>query len=216
MDRGGKFGRIKMKTSSVPLYWSCNPEVAKQMNETLQGKTIQIGRLGNSPHKFVWYNREQDEFSRLVEGKTVGATIVRGRWIFTPIEPGFVLVLGECGGKILFHGPNDKTPKKYHLQLIFVDDSFFTVTTQMWGGMELFDEGDELEREYVKDMRTTPAEPEFTYEYFDSLIGSLVPKKKRSIKSSLRRRSNKKLNSLLAPSGNQFSGGVNYKPPTNP
>jgi gluconolactonase len=30
MDRGGKFGRIKMKTSSVPLYWSCNPEGVKQ------------------------------------------------------------------------------------------------------------------------------------------------------------------------------------------
>jgi gluconolactonase len=30
MDRGGKFGRIKMKESSVPLYWSCNPEGVKQ------------------------------------------------------------------------------------------------------------------------------------------------------------------------------------------
>ena len=30
LDRGGKFGRIKMKISSVPLYWSCNPEGIKQ------------------------------------------------------------------------------------------------------------------------------------------------------------------------------------------
>ena len=30
MDRGGKFGRIKMTESSVPLYWSCNPEGVKQ------------------------------------------------------------------------------------------------------------------------------------------------------------------------------------------
>jgi len=30
MDRGGKFGRIKMKRSSVPLYWSCNPQGFKQ------------------------------------------------------------------------------------------------------------------------------------------------------------------------------------------
>ncbi|MHC4205001.1 MAG: SMP-30/gluconolactonase/LRE family protein [Planctomycetota bacterium] len=27
---GGKFGRIKMKRSSVPLYWSCNPQGVKQ------------------------------------------------------------------------------------------------------------------------------------------------------------------------------------------
>jgi len=30
LDRGGKFGRIKMKQSSVPLYWSCNPQGVKQ------------------------------------------------------------------------------------------------------------------------------------------------------------------------------------------
>jgi len=30
MDYGGKFGRIKMKRSSVPLYWSCNPEGVKE------------------------------------------------------------------------------------------------------------------------------------------------------------------------------------------
>jgi gluconolactonase len=30
MDHGGKFGRIKMKRSSVPLYWSCNPQSVKQ------------------------------------------------------------------------------------------------------------------------------------------------------------------------------------------
>jgi len=30
LDHGGKFGRIKMKRSSVPLYWSCNPEGVKQ------------------------------------------------------------------------------------------------------------------------------------------------------------------------------------------
>jgi len=159
--------------------------IAKQMNGAIKGKVIASGNLGNSPHKFVWYNRAEDEFDRLTKGKRVGETIVRGRWIFTPVEPGFVLVLGECGGKILYHRPDGKTPKKYHLQLTFDDDSFLTITTQMWGGMELFDEGDELEREYVKGMRTTPVEPEFTFDYLSSLIDSLVPGKKRSVKSLL-------------------------------
>ncbi|MEJ2702422.1 MAG: SMP-30/gluconolactonase/LRE family protein [Sedimentisphaerales bacterium] len=30
LDRGGKFGRTKMKQSSVPLYWSCHPKGVKQ------------------------------------------------------------------------------------------------------------------------------------------------------------------------------------------
>jgi gluconolactonase len=30
LDHGGKFNRIQMKTSTVPLYWSCNPKKCKQ------------------------------------------------------------------------------------------------------------------------------------------------------------------------------------------
>ena len=36
--------------------------LAKQMNETLRGKIIGNGCLGNSPHKFVWYNRSHEDF----------------------------------------------------------------------------------------------------------------------------------------------------------
>jgi hypothetical protein len=31
------------------------------MNEPLPGKIIQQGNLGNSPHKFVWYDRTHKE-----------------------------------------------------------------------------------------------------------------------------------------------------------
>jgi formamidopyrimidine-DNA glycosylase len=39
--------------------------LARQMNATLAGKTIQRGILGNSPHKFVWYNRTHEEFQTI-------------------------------------------------------------------------------------------------------------------------------------------------------
>ena len=55
----------------------------------------------------------------------------------------------------------------------------------MWGAMELYEEGQEQEREYVKDMRPTPVEPGFTYEYFAALLEELAAGKKRSIKSLL-------------------------------
>jgi formamidopyrimidine-DNA glycosylase len=93
--------------------------------------------------------------------------------------------LGECGGKMLYHTPSSKLPKKYHLHIVFEDDSFFTVTTQMWGAMELYEEGKEQEREYVKGMKATPLDPGFTQEYFSSLINDLVAGKKRSVKSLL-------------------------------
>src|SRR5512136_2575322 len=159
--------------------------LAGQINQTLRGKSIRAGRLGNSPHKFVWYNRKPDEFAHLTGGKTVGETYVRGRWMFSPLEPGFVLVLGECGGKILFHPAGSKLPEKYHLWLGFEDGSVLTVMTQMWGAMELYDAGMEKERKYIKDMRMTPADPNFTFEYFSALIDELLQGEKRSVKSLL-------------------------------
>lgn len=159
--------------------------LAGQMNDTLQGKLIQSGNLGNSPHKFVWYNRTDEEFAALTEGKRVGKAWAKGRWLFIPLEPGYVLLFGECGGKMLYHSPGSNLPKKYHLCITFEDDSFFTATTQMWGAMELYEKGEEQNREYVKDMRTTPIEPGFTFKYFSTLIDGLVAEKKRSAKALL-------------------------------
>jgi formamidopyrimidine-DNA glycosylase len=74
--------------------------LAKQINGTLKGKAIQRGQLGNSPHKFVWYNRSHEESDRLTKRKTIGEARAKGKWLFIPLEPGYVLLLGECGGEI--------------------------------------------------------------------------------------------------------------------
>jgi len=159
--------------------------ISEQLNETIQGKTVSEGNLGNSPHKFVWYNRKPAEFARLIKGKTVGEASVRGRWLFILMEPGYKLVLGECGGKILYHPAGGKIPEKYHLFIGFEDGSAVTAMTQMWGAMELYEAGQEQGRQYVKDMRVTPADPEFTFVYFTSFLDELKAGEKRSVKSLL-------------------------------
>lgn len=158
--------------------------LTKQINETLPGKIVKAGCLGNSPHKFVWYNRSHDEFAFLTHGKTIGQAHTRGRWLFTPLEPGYLLTLGECGGKLLYHAPGAKLPVKYHLRLTFDDGSALTAFTQMWGAMELYVQGKEQERQYINGMRPTPVEPTFTPAYFRDLIDSLAAEK-RSAKSLL-------------------------------
>ena len=159
--------------------------LAGQMNDVLEGKTIQRGQLGNSPQKFLWYNRSHEEFDLLTKGKTVGEARAKGKWLFLPLEPGYVLVLGECGGKVLYHNSGSKVPKKYHLYVTFEDDSFLTATTQMWGAMELYEKGEEQKRQYIMGMKTTPIEPEFTFTYFNTLLDDLTNGKKRSAKSLL-------------------------------
>ncbi|MBN1591761.1 MAG: endonuclease VIII [Candidatus Coatesbacteria bacterium] len=164
------------------------PEImvlAGQMNGTLKGKVISKGSLGNSAHKWVWYNRSHEEFEKLTGGKSIGEAYPRGRWLCIPLEPGFVLVLGEFGGKALYHASGSKPPKKYHLLINFEDGSFFTLMTQMWGAIELYAQGEELQRNYIKDMRTTPTDAAFTLDYFNALIDELVEGQKRSAKSLL-------------------------------
>jgi formamidopyrimidine-DNA glycosylase len=159
--------------------------LANQMNETLRGKTITKGVLGNTPHKFVWYNRTHNEFERLAKGKIIGEAKVRGRWLFIELEVGYVLVFGEFGGKVLYHPPGSNVPDKYHLYFTFTDGSFFTATTQMWGAVELYEKGKELTGKYVKDMKTTPIESKFTFQYLSAIIDNLMKEGKKSVKALL-------------------------------
>lgn len=159
--------------------------LARQMNEILPGKTVHQGSLGNSPHKFVWYNQSPEEFRALTAGKTVGQAWTEGRWLFVPLEPGYLLTFGECGGKLLYHTAGSKTPEKHHLFIAFEDGSSLSAFTQMWGAMELFERGQERQRQYIKGMRTTPAEPGFTCEYFNALLDELCQAEKRSVKGLL-------------------------------
>lgn len=159
--------------------------LARQINTTLRGKTIQRGQLGNSPHKFMWYNMSHEEFEKLTEGKTIGEAWAKGIWLFIPLEPGYVLLFGECGGKVLYHMPGSQVPKKHHMYITFEDESFLTALTQMWGAMELYEKGQEQERKYIKGMRTTPIDLEFTFDYFNNLIDELVEGKKRTTRALL-------------------------------
>jgi formamidopyrimidine-DNA glycosylase len=159
--------------------------LAAQLSRTIAGKRIDRARLGNSPHKFVWYNRKPEEFSMLAAGKVAGKASSRGKWLFVPLDPGYLLVFGECGGRILFHESEAGIPAKYHLLVVFEDGSALSAMTQMWGAMELFEEGRELERQYIKDMRPTPADEGFSAGYFSGLIDECVKAGARSVKGLL-------------------------------
>jgi len=184
--------------------------LARQMNETLRGKTVACGHLGNSPHKFVWYNRKPAEFERLTKGKKVGPAVARGRWMMVPLDPGYMLVLGECGGRLLYHEPGTDLPPKYHLLLEFDDASSMSVTTQMWGAMELFEKGKELERKYIKGMRPTPVDKEFTFRYFSGLVDELLGGEKRSVKGLLTQ------NQLIAGLGNSVAQDIMFRARLHP
>jgi formamidopyrimidine-DNA glycosylase len=184
--------------------------LARQLNETVMGKIVHSGTLGNSPHKFVWYNRTHEEFTRLTEGKTVGQARARAKWLFIPLDPGYVLLVGECGGRLLYHPPGARLPERYHLWLSFTDGSGLTALTQMWGAYELYEAGAEQERQYVKGMRPTPVDPDFTFDYFAAMIAELAPGPKRSVKALLTQEQ------LIPGLGNAIAQDIMYRAALHP
>lgn len=63
---------------------------------TLSGNTPS-GNLGNTPHQFIWYNQTPVDFERLAAGKRIGKAWAKGKWLFIPLKPGYLLVFDECG-----------------------------------------------------------------------------------------------------------------------
>jgi formamidopyrimidine-DNA glycosylase len=159
--------------------------LARQMNEVLPGKVVRDAVLGNRPHRFVWYNRTPNEFRELTRGLTVGTARAQGKWLFLALEPGYVLTLGDFGGRVLYHAPNEAEPKAHHLLLRFQDGSSLSAMTQMWGFVELHVAGEELQRPYVRDMRPTPDSSQFTAPYFDALVEEAAATRGRTVKSLL-------------------------------
>ena len=103
--------------------------LARQMNHTLQGKTIQRGQMGNSPHKFVWYNRSHDEFERLTKGRQSGVQEQRDDGFSFPSSPGMCCCWENAGARrctILRGKSAEKVPFIHNLRgwlLFHGDDS---------------------------------------------------------------------------------------------
>ena len=110
--------------------------IAAQMNDVLPGLTVAGGTLGNSPHKFVWYDRRPEEFAALTAGLRACPAWAEGKWLFLPLEPGYVLLLGEWGGRIRYHVRGEalpaKRPPRPHAS---TTGAALSATTQMWGGV---------------------------------------------------------------------------------
>jgi len=159
--------------------------IAAQMNDVLPGLVVAAGTIGVSPHRFVWYDREPEEFAALTAGLRVGRAWAEGKWLFVPLEPGRVLLIGEWGGRIRYHADAADLPAKRHLDLTFTTGAALSATTQMWGGVHLVEAGREREVKYVKDMRPTPLDERFDRAYFGELVAAAGQDGRRSVKGLL-------------------------------
>ena len=112
--------------------------IANQMNTELTGKTIAHFGRGVMRHKFLWLNRPDEEYEAILPGLRVSGARSYGRSIYLHLGD-HLLWWTDAGGKILYHPPGEKLPKKYHLRWEFSDGSALTYALQMWGAVRLLD-----------------------------------------------------------------------------
>ncbi len=156
--------------------------IARQIDAGLKGKRIADGNRGNSPHKFAFYSYSAEEYAAILKDKTVGDTRANGVLILVSLEPGYKLLLGEGGERIIYHRDATTLPQKYQLMLHFTDDTYLTVSIQGWGATLLLPEGDVARHPFTYLDKISPLSELFTLEHFQGLFSDLEPGDPRSVK----------------------------------
>ena len=147
--------------------------LAKQLDDTIVGKTITNAVANSSPHGFAWYWKKPEAYGGMLNGKKItGTATYCGRpeiWV----EDMRISFLD--GVNIRYFAANAKRPLKHQLLLEFDDGSAVCCTVQMYGGMLAFPDGAIDDDSYYKAAKEKPSPltDEFNEEYFESLLADV-------------------------------------------
>lgn len=144
--------------------------IASQMTTALEGRVVEKVIANHSPHSFTWYYGDPIHYDAMLKGKTVGKTYARSGMIEAEIGD-MRLLLGD-GAFPRFWEADAACPKKHQLYIKFEDGAFLTASVQMYGGIQVFPEGNNKDVYYLKACQTvSPLQDAFNEEYFTSLLG---------------------------------------------
>ena len=178
-------------------------KLAKQMNDTMSGKTIQTITLLQEKCT----NITPHEFHARCTGTRVFNVRNKGKWIITALENGehILLSLG-MGADVLFFEDEQNIPDKYQVKVLFTDGCGYT-TKFWWFGKFLLVSEDELSSEQnTKDIAIDPFDERFTLEYFTMLLKG----KKTQIKAFLMNQKN------VSGIGNMYMHDILFKARLHP
>ncbi len=157
--------------------------LAAQMRGELVGRVIEHADCGNSPHKWAFYSRPQEDYAMILPGKEVVGAMVLGNLVAVSLAPGFALVLGDGGVRVLLHESQEGLPDKYQLLLRFTDRTCLTASVQGWGFLGLLDEQQLADRAARQGI--SPLSDAFTYARFKGLVQGYQRREQGSVKEFL-------------------------------
>jgi formamidopyrimidine-DNA glycosylase len=158
--------------------------LARQMNETLTGKTFQSFAQCELRHKFLWLDRPAEETSVILADQAVSGASSYGRSIYLQVGSEHLIWFGDIGGRLLLHPAAGLLPKKYHLRWDFSDGTALSFTLQMWGFVRLLEKSEFGERP-TKEVGIPPLSADFTLECFNALLEEYPDKTSKGVKGFL-------------------------------
>lgn len=143
--------------------------LARQLSETVNGKTISQVIAGQSAHRFAWFQGEPAGYPALFAGKTVSDTYSVAGYVGLIAED--IHLMFHDGVNIRYLTAREVPPKKHQLYIQFDDQSQLVCTVQMYGGLYAFSEG-EFDSPYYQVAREKPSplSNEFDRAYFKNIL----------------------------------------------
>lgn len=152
------------------------PEVqslATQM-QMLVGKKVTGAVAAQTPHSFAWYNGDTAKYGERLRGCTVRGTGGCGGHL--ELNFGDQKLLFNDGASPHYHAPEERKPDKHQLYVAFEDGSAFSCRVAMYGGMSLFDEGEDCGGYFaVAHDKPSPLTDAFTPQYFADMVAREKP-----------------------------------------
>lgn len=144
--------------------------IARQLKETVMGKTITQVQAAQAPHGFAWYFGDPAEYSARLQGLVIDDAYARGGRV--ELSAGDMRIAFNDGVNIRLLQPGQPPPKKHQLYIAFDDGLAIACTVQMYGGLMAFPVGGLDDNFYyaVCQQKPSPLSDAFDRAYFDGIV----------------------------------------------
>lgn len=159
--------------------------IADQIRQQLCGRRIRRVTAAHSPHKFAWFIGDPQEYGAQLETLPIDDAVAHGGHI--EMHLGNMRLVFHDGTRLRYHPPGGKLPDKHQLLVELDDDSAFSCSVQMYGGIYCFKHGAQINSYYHAAIeRISPYQKAFDQAYFDHLVrAALDSNPKLSVKGLL-------------------------------
>ena len=143
--------------------------LAAQASRLLVGRTVVDAEANHTPHKLMWFSGDTAAYRDLLVGRVVsGARGVAGH---VQLEADDLRVVLSDGANPRWYPAEESLPDKHQLRLALDDGSTLLVTVAMYGGVQVFHDGENDNPYYqVAVAKPSPLTPAFDAAWFEGLL----------------------------------------------